>query len=1219
MFLSGALPPFPCGLRCGGSLLLAAILLLLLREGDAIRQSATVRGQAAGAAMHGSSNRSQASFTASYLEKKQSSASPETAPPSLHEHDKKEDTEGHLAKEHEELAASTMRRFWLLALVSYVACMLSCVGAWMLVSRSSSDEKESEKTEKSKRKGTFDGMAEAERQMTDKDKERTLRRMYKDRWIQETRDGNLRTAALTLANFNCALMTLRLMRFWYLPIWTRTVVPFWVHCSELSYLALVLLVMALCSWWPYGNRGVLYWPTFFTYFLYILASGLPPLHWTCRDLEIWQKNYADGDPDVPWFLQRDYNDCSLQGQSSKQLSMTWLLLMPWLITRQKMLNFLWAYVLLYIVWSILYQELTGDAQLHGLFEIAIGALGLSVSIVVARSKKYYLEKSQRNKFVSDLEHKAACERMYLILENIVPQHVIVPMIRNQPIAETFDTVSILFIVISDFDMYTSSLAMSPQDLLRFLNDKFTQFDAICAANRVTKIETVGEEYVACVGVLPSDSKEGAGHSVVVERLFRAANKILQLQSDDVKLKMGVHTGPIVAGVIGQKLPRYRLFGDTINTAARMMQKGVVGRLQFGAETHAHLPSNVNVSLRGDVEMKGKGLVKTWLLDDIVEENSAATPSNRVRFDPASALQDTWNEAGELLLKAPILGGLLRSSANDKTKSILLPRPDALEEKDDDDGKEVGSDDGESSSDDDDDDANDASPTAHKSSSGGKPFAARKTNVKRKEWQLQRTPAEFKQLLLNLEAQDVQFARPWVWLSQKDGFTPEMEKDWYQWHHVSTFCKKLSSRLLLQSMAIIATTIVEILALLVRGDFTGVHLKQYTWTYFCCRGGVLLIMAVLWLLAFVERSLKWLEKEPFLVQCLMMVSSLLISSLMFVSYNAIAAAIQVAYVSSMCCGWFMLVYFVMARQHPFLFYCSLLFLAFAGLLMKDHPAENVLLNSMQYTYSGKGLFVISCLLTVVIAHNEEQTSRSRYKVKRAVELMEARIQGVLNTLMPPLVVDEFRDLPMSAPPPSHHYDLATIAQSDLCGFTKLASTRTPGEVVSLIGDLFGLFDKLTDEYGIYKVETVGDAYIAGQAEQPLTEQNSPSAVVVFGFAMVRVTAEWSQKHGFSVTCRVGVHHGPCIGGVVGSNMQRYHLFGSLMSGVEVLESTAPEGRVQVSSACRRAVLDEVNEKPSSQGVGLSFRERDGAALTTSKGEVHDYEEVGGRTYVVDSVN
>ncbi|CAJ1371342.1 unnamed protein product [Effrenium voratum] len=269
-----------------------------------------------------------------------------------------------------------------------------------------------------------------------------------------------------------------------------------------------------------------------------------------------------------------------------------------------------------------------------------------------------------------------------------------------------------------------------------------------------------------------------------------------------------------------------------------------------------------------------------------------------------------------------------------------------------------------------------------------------------------------------------------------------------------------------------------------------------------------------------------------------------------------------------------------------------------------------------TQESRVVFIGVSIVQGYVAHSAEVSLRQRFKAKRAVELTHERTESILNTLMPVMVVEDLRDISLSQGFPSHHYRHATIAQSDLCGFTKLASTRRPEEVVEFIGELFGLFDQLTDKYEVYKVETVGDAYIAGQAEAPLTHKNSPMSVVRFGLDMVQETNKWSRRKGEQVSCRVGVHSGECIGGIVGTEMQRYHLFGKLMTEVEVLESTAPEGRVQVSQACKDAVDKQMRLEGLSKSLAM-FEERSEETLRTSKGEEHSYDEVGGRTFVVRS--
>merc|ERR1712086_731898 len=126
-----------------------------------------------------------------------------------------------------------------------------------------------------------------------------------------------------------------------------------------------------------------------------------------------------------------------------------------------------------------------------------------------------------------------------------------------------------------------------------------------------------------------------------------------------------------------------------------------------------------------------------------------------------------------------------------------------------------------------------------------------------------------------------------------------------------------------------------------------------------------------------------------------------------------------------------------------------------------------------------LFVDNVISAFIMLSNE-RAARARYKAMCTMEDTHERIQKILNTLMPQLVVEEIRELPVNSEPPSHQY----------------ASAKEPKEVVEFISDLFGMFDELTDKHSVYKVETVGDAYIAGQAVFPLTLVNKPASVICF---------------------------------------------------------------------------------------------------------------------------
>jgi class 3 adenylate cyclase len=257
-------------------------------------------------------------------------------------------------------------------------------------------------------------------------------------------------------------------------------------------------------------------------------------------------------------------------------------------------------------------------------------------------------------------------------------------------------------------------------------------------------------------------------------------------------------------------------------------------------------------------------------------------------------------------------------------------------------------------------------------------------------------------------------------------------------------------------------------------------------------------------------------------------------------------------------------------------------------------------------------VFYSVIATIESYCQEAVLRGGYQASLRMGFTLDRLQGTLDALMPPGVVDELRCSPASL---AHSYQSVTLAQSDLAGFTRLAGTREPSEVVELISELFGRFDELTNRFEVYKVETVGDAYIAGQGGPPLTTKNSPVAVVCFASQLIEETARWSQDRGLDVGCRVGVHTAACVGGIVGSDMQRYHLFGELMTCLDLLEATSHVGKVHVSKDCKDAVDAELT-RGSTVDPRFRLLARQEQSLLTSKGEAHPYVDVGGGpTYFV----
>ncbi len=179
------------------------------------------------------------------------------------------------------------------------------------------------------------------------------------------------------------------------------------------------------------------------------------------------------------------------------------------------------------------------------------------------------------------------------------------------IADHFPDVSVLFADIVDFTVLSGG--MSPQPLVSLLDELFSQFDELAHQHRVEKIKTIGDCYMAVCGVpekRPEHAVELAGMALeMIERL----KQFNRDRGTSLRIRIGLNTGPVVAGVIGRSKFIYDLWGDTVNTASRMESTGVPDRVQVTEQMQQALAAEYELEKRGEVEVKGKGRLPAWLL------------------------------------------------------------------------------------------------------------------------------------------------------------------------------------------------------------------------------------------------------------------------------------------------------------------------------------------------------------------------------------------------------------------------------------------------------------------------------------------------------------------------------------------------------------------------------------------------------------------------------
>lgn len=236
------------------------------------------------------------------------------------------------------------------------------------------------------------------------------------------------------------------------------------------------------------------------------------------------------------------------------------------------------------------------------------AVLLRARIGASLEKKRLRDQEQAFLRVLQLE-KEKSERLLL---NILPKPIADQLKQRQgTIADSFTDVSVLFADIVGFTAL--SRRMPPTDLVVLLNEIFSTFDALATCHGLEKIKTIGDAYMV-VGGLPNPQPDHAG--AIAAMALDMQQVITRVRVDGappLSIRIGIHSGPVVAGVIGTRKFSYDLWGDTVNIASRMESHGVPGRIQVTPEVRARLDGLYLFEERGPIAVKGQGEVMTYFL------------------------------------------------------------------------------------------------------------------------------------------------------------------------------------------------------------------------------------------------------------------------------------------------------------------------------------------------------------------------------------------------------------------------------------------------------------------------------------------------------------------------------------------------------------------------------------------------------------------------------
>jgi adenylate cyclase len=204
------------------------------------------------------------------------------------------------------------------------------------------------------------------------------------------------------------------------------------------------------------------------------------------------------------------------------------------------------------------------------------------------------------------------EKAENLLLNILPSSIADKLkAQTQPIADQFGAASILFADVVDFTPWSERLA--PATVVGYLDHLFSRFDDLADRYGLEKIKTIGDCYMVAAGVptpRPDHARALALMAFDMLEVMHSEDEVGQL---GLELRVGINSGPVVAGVIGRKRFLYDLWGDAVNTASRMESHGTAGRIQITRATYELLADEFECEPRGPIPVKGKGEIEAWYL------------------------------------------------------------------------------------------------------------------------------------------------------------------------------------------------------------------------------------------------------------------------------------------------------------------------------------------------------------------------------------------------------------------------------------------------------------------------------------------------------------------------------------------------------------------------------------------------------------------------------
>lgn len=328
----------------------------------------------------------------------------------------------------------------------------------------------------------------------------------------------------------------------------------------------------------------------------------------------------------PFFLMILWNPIAMQwslgGFAASGVVMTWSILAPVGALMFQTVRIACQWFAAYL--GLIAVSLVFDAEVRrwaapvpqdvSMLFFGMNLIGPSVAVFL--SIMYFVQAFQK-----------AHRRSEALLLNILPAPIAERLkeAKEQTIAEDFSEVTVLFADIVDFTRLSARIA--PRALVNLLNSVFSAFDQLTERHGLEKIKTIGDAYMVVAGLPVGRADHAEAIADMALDMQTAMSRLRTELGEPLGLRIGIHSGPVVAGVIGERKFAYDLWGDTVNVASRMESHGVANRIQLTHSTYTRLRDRYVCEERGTITVKGKTPMKTYFLVG-KRDSPANRPSER---------------------------------------------------------------------------------------------------------------------------------------------------------------------------------------------------------------------------------------------------------------------------------------------------------------------------------------------------------------------------------------------------------------------------------------------------------------------------------------------------------------------------------------------------------------------------------------------------------------